>query len=45
VFEIRTGLLKDSITLDNAALRPPPDMELRDRALVIRAGPEVSVRK
>jgi outer membrane protein assembly factor BamB/tetratricopeptide (TPR) repeat protein len=45
-FETRTGLLKDSITLENTLYRnDQADVDLRDRAIVLRGGAEVSVRK
>jgi hypothetical protein len=45
-FENRTGLLKDSITLEDTLWRPDDaDLDVRDRALVLRGGAEVSVRR
>src|SRR5436190_19482342 len=46
-FENRTGLLKDSITLENTAFRAPDqvDLDVRDRALILKGGAEVSVRR
>ena len=45
-FENRTGLLKDSITLENTLFRPDQaDLDVRDRALILKGGAEVSVRK
>jgi outer membrane protein assembly factor BamB len=45
-FENRTGLLKDSMTLENTLHRPDQaDVDVRDRTLILKGGPEVSVRK
>jgi hypothetical protein len=45
-FDERTGLLKDSITLENTVWRSDQaDVDIRDRALILRGGSEVSVRK
>jgi hypothetical protein len=45
-FDNRTGLLKDSITLENTLWRSGhSDVDIRERALILRGGPEVSVRR
>ena len=45
-FDNRTGLLKDSITLENTLFRPDAaDIDIRDAALILKGGAEVSVRK
>jgi hypothetical protein len=45
-FENQTGLLKDSITLENTVWKSDQaDVDIREKALVLRGGSEVSVRK